>query len=442
VGTTVRIRIAATLVWAVSLATLAGLATLGPALAQGEDPAASTGEGTEVGNAATITATLEASPTFESPVTPTFLYTSPLGGEELGSEVWSSEGLSLSDLGSTGEEYCLGVPLEVEAWEEEQAEAQGVVLSASNDYPPRIDWRDVGGKDFTTPVRRQGGCGSCVAFGTIGAIESRLEIVLRAPDLNPDLSEAHLFFCGSSATCQTGWWPSAAMDFARDSGIVDESCYPYSGQTQACSVCSDWQKRTTRIKDWVGLTDPAAMKETLAEQGPFEVVMVVYSDFYSYTGGVYRHTSGQRVGAHAVTLVGYDDEEGYWIAKNSWGTGWGENGWFRIAYGECAIDNYAYVPIMEQPDPLYHLSASVIPNGGGEIALDPTACAVDGCESGTELVLTAVPEAGYEFAGWGGDVSGDVESVQLVMDSDKEVTASFAEAADRSEVRFFVPLVF
>jgi C1A family cysteine protease len=436
-----RIRIATTLLWAVSLAGLAGIATLGPAWAQGQLPVGSACEGTALENSAVVSEALEAAPAFQAAMTPTLPFTSPLVSGEMWSEGWISEGMSLSDLGSVGQEYCLGVPLEVEAWEEEQAELQGVALSASYDYPSRIDWRDFEGKDWTTPVRHQGGCGSCVAFGTVGAIESRVEIALGDPELNPDLSEAHLFFCGSSATCQSGWWPSAALDFARDTGIVDESCYPYSAQTQACSVCSDWQTRITRIREWIGLTDPPAMKQTLADQGPFEVVVVVYSDFYSYTGGVYRHTTGQRVGAHAVTLVGYDDEEGYWIAKNSWGETWGENGWFRIAYGECGIDNYAYVPVMEQADPLYRLAASVIPNGGGTIALDPTACAVDGCESGTELVLTAVPEPGYEFTGWGGDASGDVESVQLVMDSDKAVTASFAEDGGGSEYRVFVPLV-
>jgi hypothetical protein len=66
---------------------------------------------------------------------------------------------------------------------------------------------------------------------------------------------------------------------------------------------------------------------------------------------------------------------------------------------------------------------------------------VEGCEAGTELVLTAVPEAGYEFISWGGDVHGDTESVPIVIDSDKAVTASFAEDGDGSDLRFFVPLV-
>jgi uncharacterized protein (UPF0297 family) len=53
---------------------------------------------------------------------------------------------------------------------------------------------------------------------------------------------------------------------------------------------------------------------------------------------VYHHVSGQEVGLHNVVVVGYSEAEQYWICKNSWGTGWGEQGFFRIAYGEGGID--------------------------------------------------------------------------------------------------------
>jgi hypothetical protein len=50
-----------------------------------------------------------------------------------------------------------------------------------------------------------------------------------------------------------------------------------------------------------------------------------------YIGGVYK-PSGARVGGHVVTIVGYNDIQQCWIVKNSWGTKWGEKGWFRMAY--------------------------------------------------------------------------------------------------------------
>ncbi len=65
----------------------------------------------------------------------------------------------------------------------------------------------------------------------------------------------------------------------------------------------------------------------------------VYSDFDGYTGGVYK-CEGEKLGDHFVLLIGWDDSEGAWIAKNNWGTWWGENGFFRIAYDVCGIGQW------------------------------------------------------------------------------------------------------
>jgi hypothetical protein len=67
--------------------------------------------------------------------------------------------------------------------------------------------------------------------------------------------------------------------------------------------------------------------------------MAVYQDFFSYSGGVYRHVTGALAGYHAVSVVGYDDTQSCWISKNSWGPGWGEAGFFRIGYGQAGIDS-------------------------------------------------------------------------------------------------------
>ena len=56
----------------------------------------------------------------------------------------------------------------------------------------------------------------------------------------------------------------------------------------------------------------------------------MYQDFFAYKSGVYRHVTGGVAGGHCVTLIGYDDGQGCWIAKNQWGTGWGDGGFFKI----------------------------------------------------------------------------------------------------------------
>merc|ERR1739848_523307 len=71
----------------------------------------------------------------------------------------------------------------------------------------------------------------------------------------------------------------------------------------------------------------------------------VYSDFPTYKSGVYKHTTSQFLGGHAVTLVGYGELDGqkYWKIKNSWNENWGNNGHFLIARGsnECGIEGDA-----------------------------------------------------------------------------------------------------
>ena len=77
----------------------------------------------------------------------------------------------------------------------------------------------------------------------------------------------------------------------------------------------------------------------LATRGPLVAPYNVYDDFDHYNGGVYRRQSDDFIGQHALCVVGYDEPEGCWIVKNSFGPAWGErNGFARIAWGECGID--------------------------------------------------------------------------------------------------------
>lgn len=215
--------------------------------------------------------------------------------------------------------------------------------------PPSYDLRDVNGRNFITPVRNQGNCGSCVAFGTLATMEGTHQLQVQNPDSGIDYSEAQLFYCyarNQGRRCEGpsgGWWPQAALGALDSWGIVDEGCYPYTPGDQNCAnLCSDWQRRLTRITGWQPLTSPDDMKNWIATRGPLVTTYSVYADFYYYTSGVYRHVSGAFEGGHCVSCVGYNDLEQYWICKNSWRPTWGEGGFFRIGYGECGIDATMY----------------------------------------------------------------------------------------------------
>jgi C1A family cysteine protease len=252
---------------------------------------------------------------------------------------WTAGRTSLSAL--TPEEQARRLGLRVERREMDRlARALAALPVRVSEFPPAWDWRDVDGADWTTPIRDQKACGSCVAFGTVAVMESMLKLYHDVPTLEPDLSEAHLFFCGCGACCNRGWWPSHALDYAQNGGVPDEGCFPYQDHNMSCSdTCANWQTRAVRVVGWQELLDVGARKEWLATRGPVIGCMAVYRDFMSYTGGVYRPTSSDLAGYHAICVVGYSEADQAWSCKNSWGTDWGEAGWFRIGYGECGMDD-------------------------------------------------------------------------------------------------------
>ena len=261
---------------------------------------------------------------------------------------WQAGVTSLSELPADEQQSRLGVRPPPEGFEvmlrRSEAFKAAAALTAAG-LPSALDFRNYGGRNYITPIRDQGACGSCVAFGTCATIEGMFRFQRNDPNLAVDLSEAHLFFCQGRAqgvTCSTGWMPGPAFACAANPGIADEGSYPYdTTKTDCSSLASDWQTRAVRVTGSYGVG--AADIKTALQKGPVSACFVVYNDFFSYRSGVYTHVTGNVAGGHCISIVGYDDAAGCWICKNSWGVGWGEMGFFRIAYGQCAIETWAVV---------------------------------------------------------------------------------------------------
>lgn len=211
--------------------------------------------------------------------------------------------------------------------------------------PSTLDWRSIEGVNFVSPVKSQGGCGSCWAFAATAALES--QVMIANGGLPIDLSEQILLSCSGAGTC-SGGYVTRASDFVRDVGLPLETCFKYTASNNSCdNACTNWRSDTEQISAWnrvsVTTTRVDAMKNALYAYGPIIANMRVYGDFYSYKTGVYSYTSGYYVGGHSVLVVGYDDLNQAFIVKNSWGAGWGEAGFFRIAYSETTgTSNFGY----------------------------------------------------------------------------------------------------
>ncbi|MBN1756007.1 right-handed parallel beta-helix repeat-containing protein [bacterium] len=229
-------------------------------------------------------------------------------------------------------------------------------LFGTQELPDTLDWRNRYGANWMTPIRNQRSCGSCWAFGAVGAMEASIKIGTGDPNLEIDLSEQTLVSeCFPEGSCDGGLWPG---DYFLNPGIPDEGCYPYLATNSPCERCTDWHDHIYRLDAYYSVYTPTIEQmKSVCEHNPSYVSYSVYADFSYYTGGVYEHLWGEYQAGHAVTLAGWNDTDSCWIIKNSWGD-WGEDGYFRIKWGQCDIERQAHFmyystreDICHQPDP-------------------------------------------------------------------------------------------
>ncbi|KAM6158911.1 dipeptidyl peptidase 1 [Rhynchocyon petersi] len=223
--------------------------------------------------------------------------------------------------------------------------------------PASWDWRNVNGVNYVSPVRNQASCGSCYSFSSAGMLEARLRILTNNSQ-TPILSPQEIVSCSQYAQGCSGGFPYLiAGKYAQDFGLVEEDCMPYVASDSPCKVKKDCFRYYTSEYHYVGGfyggCNEALMRLELVNHGPMAVAFEVYDDFLHYREGIYHHTGLRdpfnpfELTNHAVLLVGYGTDstngQNYWLVKNSWGTGWGENGYFRIRRGtdECGIESIA-----------------------------------------------------------------------------------------------------
>ncbi len=210
-------------------------------------------------------------------------------------------------------------------------------------YPQSVDWRS---SKKVSPVRDQGECGCCFAFTAAAEMESQLLIKYNSPII---LSPQQIVDCDSSNNgCSGGFYVSVWQYVFSNSGWMQDSQYPYQDQQGTCrfSASNKWNVKPGNGGSTTPGTTKEAIYQYLSTHGP-AAAAIDASQLQHYTGGVMNY--GQALCPsvdHAVTLVGYSSgsstSANYYIVKNSWGSGWGENGFFRITTGSCMISSLVY----------------------------------------------------------------------------------------------------
>eukprot|EP00877_Chromochloris_zofingiensis_P008321 jgi/Chrzof1/3742/Cz13g07080.t1 len=213
-----------------------------------------------------------------------------------------------------------------------------------------------GGIDVMKPPKDQKPCTTCVGFAAISAAETAVAVVLQKSVKTISLSVQDLQFCSSGApsSCRTGWRLEPALDELQNRrNISSDYCLPYAPDVTLDKTRADLCRKQCSESDpdastghfsYVPISEQWHAQRHIRYFGniitPFDLTKE-FRDFFSNPANknkVYKPgPTTQFEEGHAVVLVGYNNDEEYWVVKNSWGPDWADGGFFKVAYGTSGI---------------------------------------------------------------------------------------------------------
>ena len=199
-----------------------------------------------------------------------------------------------------------------------------------------VDWTGV----YTSPVKNAGFClGAGWAFAAVDQVESDT-VRIHGTSYKYILSPQQLLDCVAYNNGCSGGKIERAYDYLLTNGLEQSNNYPYGsfmGITQRCNTVTNLA--VTKVSGYYNFLtgNEGCMARYVQTTGPLTVCLSTSLSWYTYTGGVMTLNSCPATSNinHCLQVVGVypNVNGGYWKLKNSFGTGWGEQGHIRIAYG-------------------------------------------------------------------------------------------------------------